>query len=349
MFRIYKIGLWGIALSGWLGLGAQSAPQDTVLASPQHPVIEATFSADTVLIGDQFSLKVKFSQDRMEHIEFPTFAQGHLGDSSLIEILKEGKVDTLAVEGRKITLEKSYTLTCFDEAHYHLGRFPVLYIDKNIVDTLWSQEPLQIVVNTLPVDTVKQKIFDVKAPLAAPVRFGEFSGYLGMTLGGAALLALLIWVIVRRLRNRPILGSKTVSDEPAHVEAIHRLEHLHNQKLWQSGKHKLYYTGLTDILRGYLARRYPLKAMEMTSQEILTALRSESIPEKSLSRLQEVLVTADFVKFAKYTPENDQNETAYEDAFYFVEETKPSEVETPVIQIEPIQPNDPNEKKEAQS
>ena len=79
-------------------------------------------------------------------------------------------MDTLQSDGRRLTLRKEYTLTSFDEGDYHTGKFPVLYVDKNIVDTLWSQDSLHIVVNTIPVDTVKQKIHDVKRPIHTPVR-----------------------------------------------------------------------------------------------------------------------------------------------------------------------------------
>ena len=46
---------------------------------------------------------------------------------------------------------------------------------------------------------------------------------------------------------------------------------------------KAYYTGITDILREYLSTRYPVKALEMTSQEILDRMIRESLPEKSIA------------------------------------------------------------------
>ena len=41
--------------------------------------------------------------------------------------------------------------------------------------------------------------------------------------------------------------------------------------------------------------------------------------------LTAILRDADLVKFAKFTPEADQNEEDYNKAYYFVEETKPME------------------------
>lgn len=316
----------------------------------ETPTVRAGFSADSVLIGDQFRLEVEVDKDMMEIVEFPVL-KGTLGDSSEIEILGESLVDTLKSDGRRLTLRKEYTLTCFDEGDYHTGKFPVLYVDKNIVDTLWSQDSLRIIVNTIPVDTVKQTIHDVKPPIHTPVRFGEFSGYLAMGLAGLLVLAAIIWLIVKKLRKRSLFGDKKLPDEPPHVTAIRLLEKLHNQKLWQSGKYKLYYTGITDILRQYLSSRYPIKAMEMTSKEIIDRMEKESLSDVSMKRLSDILLTADFVKFAKYIPDADQNEAAYTDAYYFVEETKVSEPVAVEPSIENPQPEEgktpetPDEKK----
>lgn len=317
----------------------------SLYAQPKTPSVEARFSADSVLIGDQFRLDIEVDKDVMEVVEFPVFDKGHLGgDSTDIEILAEGPVDTLKTDGRRITLKKSYLLTCFEEADYHIGKFPVLYIDKNIIDTLWSRDSLRIFVNTLPVDTATQTIHDVKLPLEVPVRFGEYGGYLLMGLLGAALIALVVYLLVKRFRDKRLSGGgKRAPTEPPHVTAIRQLEKLHSQKLWQSGKQKAYYTGITDILREYLSTRYPVKAMEMTSQEILDRMMRESLPEKSMKRLKDILITADFVKFAKFTPDGDQNETVYTDAYYFVEETKAVEVEQPAAEIEPIKTGEKKE------
>ena len=111
---------------------------------------------------------------------------------------------------------------------------------------------------------------------------------------------------------------------PPHVEAIRALEELHNRKLWQNNRHKQYYSGLTDILRTYIARRWEIGAMEMTSDEIIAAMQSQELPDKARMDLTAVLRDADLVKFAKATPEAEQNENDYLKVYYFVEETKPA-------------------------
>ena len=69
--------------------------------------------------------------------------------------------------------------------------------------------------------------------------------------------------------------------------------------------------------------------MEMTSDEIIETMRAEELPDKARMDLTAILRDADLVKFAKATPEAEQNEADYLKAYYFVEETKIAEEETP--------------------
>ena len=64
----------------------------------------------------------------------------------------------------------------------------------------------------------------------------------------------------------------------------------------------------------------------MTTDEIVDALRGVDIEQKQKMNLVAVLRDADLVKFAKAMPEAEENEAAYNKAYYFVEETKPVEV-----------------------
>lgn len=106
--------------------------------------------------------------------------------------------------------------------------------------------------------------------------------------------------------------------------------------MWQNNKHKAYYSGLTDILRRYLAGRYGIGALEMTSDEIIDAVRPLDLPRKSAMELTALLREADLVKFAKATPEAARNEEAYQWAYYFVEETKPVEEQPSAEAEEPL-------------
>ena len=114
---------------------------------------------------------------------------------------------------------------------------------------------------------------------------------------------------------------------PPHVIAIKALDELRNRKLWQNGKHKLYYSTLTEILRLYIEGRWSVGALEMTSHEIIKALYDVDINSESRNNLATILITADMVKFAKALPDAEENEQLFTYAYYFVENTKSVDVE----------------------
>ena len=103
------------------------------------------------------------------------------------------------------------------------------------------------------------------------------------------------------------------------------MEELQNQKLWQNNKHKEYYSALTDILRTYIDGRFGVGAMEMTTDEIIEAIKSLDLSQKLAMDVLNLLRDADLVKFAKAMPEAAENESAFSKVYYFVEETKPVE------------------------
>jgi len=299
------------------------------------PTITSHISADTVMIGDRVTLTIEVDADVMQHIVFPTFdftqnaPEGAEQQEPSIEVINNFAPDTISKEGRRIRLRKRYEMAVYDEGIYKLGRAQALYLDKNIVDRLFAEREEELFVKTFQIDSTMTTVRDLKPQKTLKLRFAEFGGYLGIALAVALLLAGVIYLLVRYLHKR----GKHLSDlfkpappVPAHIVAIEALEKLRNEKLWQNNKHKLYYSGLSDILRTYLAGRFEVGAMEMTTDEIAEALREVDIEHKSKMDLLSVLRDADLVKFAKATPEANDNELAYDKAFYFVENTKPVEV-----------------------
>ena len=292
------------------------------------PTVTAAFVKDSVMIGDQVELEVRIEKDMMQMVDFPFLAGSEIMPE--VEVMGEFPADTIAQEARRQTIRKRYLFTIWKEGDYNLGLFPALYADKNVVDTLYARDSLRIRVATFDIDLQKDKPFDIKPPRGLPLRFGEIGGWFFLSLGILAILVLGVWLLTKYRHRIPLLGGERPKIPP-HVEAIRRLEALRHQKLPQNGKHKQYYSGITDILREYLDRRFGIGAMEMTSGEILAAVdtprRAGEVDEKRYTDLAELLTTADLVKFAKFVPEDAESETAWYNAYYFVEETKLVEIE----------------------
>lgn len=292
------------------------------------PRISSRIEPDSVMIGDRFTYIIDVEKDTAQEVAFPEFESDPKGG---IELVESHPVDTVSREGRRLHLRKRYTMAAFEEGRIGMGSAKVLYADKNIIDTLESDNQAILNVGTFQIDSTSHAIFDIKPQKSMKFKFREISDYLLWGLLAAAILAVAIYFLVRWLhaRGKSIKSLFTPAPpEPAHIVAIRSLEELHNRKLWQNNLHKEYYSGLSDILRTYLAGRFDVGAMEMTTDEIAEAVRAIEMPTKCSVDLMSVLQDADLAKFAKFEPEAEQNESAYAKAYYFVEETKPVEVTT---------------------
>ena len=121
---------------------------------------------------------------------------------------------------------------------------------------------------------------------------------------------------------------------PAADAATKSHEVLNEKQLWQKGMEKEYYSGLTDILRIYIERRYTINAMEMTSAEIINSLKSLDIDKSVLLSLKDLMQTSDFVKFAKLRPGYAENESSIIIAESFVNNTEEKKVEENTAETE---------------
>lgn len=304
----------------------------------KRPVVRASIEPDSIRIGDCFTYTIEVERDLVQVTEFPNLDQGERPSEGMADIalVEELPIDTLSQEGRRLHLRKRYRLQAFDEGLIGMGRGAVLYLDKNVIDTLYGEDSLTLWVEVMQIDSAAMAagLRDLKPQQRMPFKVGEVSGYVGWALLVIALLAVGIYLLKRYLEARGRHLSDLFKPAPAlppHVVAIRALEELHHRKLWQNGNFKSYYSELTEILRRYLAARYEVGAMEMTSDEIIEAMRElsvEELPKKAQMDLTTLLRRADLVKFAKAEPSAEENENSYTMAYYFVEETKVQE-ETP--------------------
>lgn len=288
------------------------------------PRISGRFEPDSIGIGDRFTYSIEVEKDLVQTVIFPNFAAS-AGEQ--FELIEDVPVDTLERDGRRLKLRKSFRLAAFQEGVQRI--LPqVMYADKNIIDTLYGEDTLSLLVTTFEIDSTSHSIFDIKPQKTLPFRFGEISGYLMWSLVALVVLAIGLYVAYRIMRHY----GKSLSDifhpappMPPHEEAFRALERLYVLRLCQHDKHKLYYSTLTDILRRYIAARFEVGAMEMTSDEIIAAMREVELPKKAAMDMADVLRAADLVKFAKAIPESDENEASYQAVWDFVELTKPVE------------------------
>lgn len=300
----------------------------SVVAESAKPTVTSHLSADSIMIGDRVIFTIEVEKDMMQQVQFPYLnLQGDKQAEASVEVIKDFDVDTVSKEGRREHLRKRYELAIYDEGIYNFDKAHALYADKNILDTLFAESNNSVVVGTFDIDTTQVRtVRELKPQKNLEFRFEEISGYIAIGVASLLLLALAIYLLVRYLRKRGKRLSdlfKAAPPVPAHIVALGALERLRGEQLWQNDKHKLYYSRLSDILRSYLAGRFDVEAMEMTTDEIVSALRHLDVEQKAKMDILSLLRDADLVKFAKAIPGAEENEQAYNKALYFVECTKP--------------------------
>ena len=151
------------------------------------PTITARVEPDSIGIGDRFDVVIDVDRDLVQVVEFPTF---NPPPQSGLEVVESHPVDTLRRDGRHLSLRKRYTLAAFEEGNLGLGRAQVLYLDKNITDTLYTADTLRLQVGTFQIDSTSHTIYDIKAQRTLPFRYGEISGYVLWSLLGLIVLGL---------------------------------------------------------------------------------------------------------------------------------------------------------------
>lgn len=288
---------------------------------PEKLLVSARMDSAVIWMGEQTSIKLEMIQDKGElaqlAIPSDTLTEG-------IEIITVTPGDTAEIKNGRIQINREVIITSFDSGFYYIP--PLKYVlDK---DTFASQ-PLSLKVAPIPVDTVSadniKAIKDVRSP-----RFylwDYIPGYIWKILFVILLVSAIIYWCYND-ENKTKKKEPKKRTVPPYEKAMQALQALKEEKLWQGGQDKQYYTRLTDILREYLDGRFSINAMEMTSTEILDALRRNSETRVVERHMKEILKVADFVKFAKMRPLADDNEASMRYAMTFVEETRP-QAETP--------------------
>lgn len=296
---------------------------------------------DSVLIADQ--LRYGFRLDGVKEgtgFAFPDYSKG-FRDS--VEVVSSWMLDTLDFKkGRKgapgvFTLEGSVVITSFDEGKYMLPPISVLRRDgAGTVDTLVFN-PQVLEVKTIPVDTAVFELHDIKGQIRYPLTFKEILPYLGGAIVLCVLIALAVYLILKRRKNGL---SGLLHKEPAHIVALRKLDHLRGNKYWAADKQKLFYSGVTDALREYIVSRYGVSAMEMTTKEIFDGLSGKDIPADLYDEARSLFERADFVKFAKYVATDEENASAVPVAVRFVTQTYQTEIDAEGNAPQPDAPED---------
>ncbi len=198
-----------------------------------------------------------------------------------------------------------------------------------MVDTLLF-DSVRFKVMTMPVDTTSFQPHDIKDVIRYPLTAAEVLPWVGLFY----LVVLLVIAVVCLVKmRRKKLAEGPERKDPAHIVALRKLDGFRGDKLWVPEKQKQFYSGVTDVLREYIAARYEIGAMEMTTSEIFHEMKPKFADAPAdrkalLADLEGLFETADYVKFAKHTATEQENAAVLPLAVRFVTQTYQDDLNT---------------------
>lgn len=287
--------------------------------SGQEVKVSAAFDSARIYIGDQIRFTITVDKPVSYLLSIPVFRDTLQKN---IEILNGPSVDTSVLKDGRIRIREKYLITSFDSGFYQV---PPVYAEMRSetgIKRFYSDySNLEVRRVKIAPPAAGLKIFDIIKPYNAPLVIGEILPWVLLFL----LVSAAIWYLIRYIRNMRMKRTgeePVINPDPAHLIAFRQLEKLKEEKLWQKGEIKKYYTRLTEIIRQYLENRYRIFSMEMTTVETLAELSKSGFREdENYRKLRTILTGADLVKFAKYKPEPSENELHFDYAWEFVKFT----------------------------
>ncbi len=279
----------------------------------QNVEASAKVQEEQIAVGKPFTLDLTLKAPYGSVVEWNGFVTDTLSEQ--IDILKRGDLVRTADADSNIIVQQQLTLMTFDTGYIEV---PSLQLSTFHSQLSAFTSPIQLYSTTIAVDTT-QAYKPLMPPIEQPVSMKEvFPWILGALL--LVLVALAIWYFLKHRKPKvdengePIKGPVV----PPYTKAIGDLESLKQQKLWQAGKLKEYYSGLTDIAREYIEGQFGVNAVEMTTDEILEQVRELQFDEQLFGKLKGTMELADLVKFAKYAASSLESDNAMSDMTEFV-------------------------------
>ncbi|AWX44324.1 hypothetical protein HME9304_01324 [Flagellimonas maritima] len=298
------------------------------LISQESSNVTAEIDTTNIKIGEQIQYKITVETDSTNIVHFPegqTFSPLETVEAIMMDTVKNDK---------KVILQRVYALTQFDSGAYTI---PSQRIAIN--EQPFFTDSFRIKVADVAVDTTKQKMFDIKPLIEVEKSYAEiWKIVLWILLGLAIIGGLVYWFF---LRKKPLTQEEEEALLPPYDRALLELKKLENSKYLIQDEYKKYYSELTTIVRSYLEEDVNVSALESTTGQLIAKLEmlkdagELKLDDETLIQFQNILQTADLVKFAKSKPSTsiaEQNRKTVEQIVVKTHEALPEPTEEDLLQ-----------------
>ncbi len=277
-------------------------------------ILSHDFDPDDITIGDPAQLRLRIEADENLHIYLDPIDRGdheHLeADKPQVERTKS---DSPPIG--KAHYEITYPLRAFAIGKHSLPPITIKYTGAD-GDSGSIQTPAYLfeVRSVKPAGATEMK--GIKGPWSVPPNW--FLYILAALLAIIAISGTIFFYLRRRAKPMDLQPEVLPQHQP-HEIAYEQLNRIEEMNWVAQGEMKVYHTEISHVIRQYIAARYHIPALELTTQELLDRLQPEDIPK---DLVQQFFTNCDWVKFARYSPTKPEAHERLEEARRIVDETK---------------------------
>ncbi len=258
--------------------------------------VTSSIDSTKIKIGAQITFKILVESNPNSLVVFPE------GQSfSPLEVIESYPVDTIKNKD-KFNLIKKYGLTQFDSGKYTIPRQKIIIGDKT-----FFTDSVQVEVRNVVIDTTKQGLYDIKPIIEVKKKGSDWWKYLILALLIIGIIGFLMYWFI--WRKKPLTEAEQIALLPPYDRAKLALKKLDESQYLEQSEIKAYYSELTLIIRKYLDEKVYDRALESTTDELVTRLNllkdgnQIELSKEDIRNIETILKRADLVKFAKSAPD----------------------------------------------
>jgi len=242
-------------------------------------VLKAAVDKNKILLGERIQLTIEATYPEDAPIKFLT-----LDSLAHFELLGIPKIDTINTAAGT-SIKGVYQITSFDSGSWVIPSFSVAQGSKT---------------DSIPVDVLfsdfdpNQDYHDIKDVI--DVKITDKTNWWWYGAGGLLLFLILLYFLLRKKKPQSISATGILVDP--YEEAMKELSLLQKQM----PEVKIYHTRLIDIFRLYVYQKKGILSLQKTTADLIIQLKTIGLNKELSDSLSQSLRLSDFVKFAKYTP-----------------------------------------------
>ena len=274
--------------------------------------VETRPTVDTVRIGDQFDVQyVVRATAAFPEVDLPESLGADSEGFAALEVVdvkrfrQEARQDSIVVRFQYFGIQDTL-----------LPSIGFKFFGNGRDTTVFSAQVPLFFGSSLPNDSTQAELRPLKEIYDFNQPWWVFALW---ALAVIALMALIGWFIWTRVSTREEAEPEPVVEPVVFESPLVVLRDSLDQKGAELARlepdtFERYYDELGDAIRAYVEAVYGIRSLEMTTYETLRALQSEGYPDSLVKSTRAVLLEADKIKFARFTPTVDHARVVLEHA-----------------------------------